>query len=103
MFILGIIVDVVNDLPRLKYRHNLAICYVVGGIGNHVDLLIKPPLLIMQIDSYIPFNKPGESKNHVDPLQVRGNKHAGGSNRTIGDIGYLEGQLVLVVGSQSMT
>ena len=103
MFILGIIVNVVNNLPRLSYRHNLAICHVVNGISNHVGLLMKLLLLIMQMDSYISLNKPGKSKDHVDSLQVYGNKRTGGSNRTISGIGCLEGQLVLVVGPQGMT
>ena len=103
MFILGITVDVVNNLPRLRYSHNLAIYHIVVGIGNHVGLLIKPPFSIVQVDGYIPLNKPEKSKDYVDPFQVHSNKRAGSSNCTIGGINCLENQLVLVVGPQDMT
>lgn len=90
MFILGIIIDIIHDLTRLRYGHNLSVCHIVSGISNHVGLLMKLSLLIVQVNSYVLLNKPGEFKNHIDPLQVRGNKCAGDSNRTIGNIGCLE-------------
>lgn len=99
MFILDIIVNVIDDLPWLRGGHDLAICHVVSGVSNHVGLLMKPPLSIVRVDSYVLLNKPGESKDHVDPLQVHGNKRASSSNYTIGNISHLEGQLVLVIGS----
>lgn len=68
MFILDIIVNVVDDLPRLRYGHNLAVYHIVGSVDNHVGLLIKPPLLIMRVNGYVLLNEPGESKNYVDPL-----------------------------------
>ena len=103
MFILDIIVDVVDDLPQLKYRHDLAVCHIMDGVGNHVSLLIKPPLSIVRVDGYILLNKPGESKDHVDTFQVCGNKRAGGSNCTISGINCLKDQLVLIVSPQGMT
>lgn len=103
MFILDIIIDIVDDLLRLRYRHNLAICHVVGSVDNYVSLFIKSLLSIMRVDSYVLLNKLRESKGHINPLQVCSNKCVGGSNRTIGGIGRLKGQIVLVVGLQSMT
>ena len=103
MFILDIIVDVVDNLLQLRYGHNLAICHVVSGVGNYIGLLMKLPFLTIRIDGYVLLNKLEESKDHVNPFQIRGNKCAGSSNRTIGDINCLESQLVLVVDSQGMT
>lgn len=103
MFILDIIVDVVDNLPWLRYRHNLAVCHVVSGVDNHVGLLIKPPLLTVWVDGYILLNEPGESNNHMNLLQVCGNKRASSFNCTIGGIDCLENQLVLVVDPQGMT
>lgn len=68
MFILNIIVDVIDDLIRLGYGHDLAVCHVVGGVGNHVGLLIKSPLSIVWVDGYILLNKLEKSKDHMDPL-----------------------------------
>ena len=56
----------------------------------------------MRMDGYVLLNEPGESKDHVNPLQIRSNKRAGGSNCTIGSISRLESQLMLVIGPQSM-
>ena len=103
MFILGIIVNVVNDLPRLKYGHNLAVCHIVSGISNYVNLLMKPPLPIVWVNGYVLFNKPEKSKDYVDLFQICGNKHAGGSNCTIGSISCLESQLILIISLQGMT
>ena len=103
MFILGIIVDVVDDLPWLRYGHDLAICYVVSSVGNHIGLLMKPSFLIMRVDDYVLLNEPKESKDYVDSLQIRGDKRADGPNRMIDGISCLEGQLVLAVSPQGMT
>ena len=102
MFILSIIVDIVDNLLWLRYGHDLAVCHIIDGVGNHIGLLMKLPLSIVRVDGYIPLNEPGKSKNHMDPLQVRSNKRAGSSNCTIGGIGHLESQLMLVVSLQSM-
>lgn len=66
MFILGIVVDVVDNLLWLKYRYDLAVCHVVVNISNHVGLLMKLPLSIVQMDGYILLNKPRESKDYID-------------------------------------
>ena len=91
MFILGIIVNVVNNLHPLKYGHNLAVYHVVDDVDNHVSLLMKLLLLIVRVDDYVLLNKLEKSKDHVDPLQVRNNKCAGSSNHTLDGIGCLEG------------
>lgn len=103
MFILGIIVNVVNDLTQLGYGHNLAVCHIVGGVSNYIGLLMEPLLSIVRVDDYVLLNKPGESKDHIDPLQVCGNKHTDSSNYMIGGISYLKGKLVLVISPQGMT
>ena len=68
MFILGIVVDVVDNLLRLRYRHDLAVCHVVVGVGNYVGLFMKPPFPIVQVNGYILLNKPGESKDYINPF-----------------------------------
>ena len=53
MFILGIIFDIVDDLTRLRYEHDLAVCYIVRGVGNHVGLLIEPPFIVVQVGRWL--------------------------------------------------
>ena len=102
MFILDEIVDLVENSARFRYRYNLAIGHLVGGIDNHVGLIMEPLFLIVWLYGYVLLNESEEPKDYVNPLQVCSNKRAGRTNHTIGGIGYFEGQLVLVVCPQRM-
>ena len=66
MFILDVVVDVVKDLTRFQYRHNLAIDHLVSGVSDHVGLVMEPLFPIVQVYGYVPLNKLEEPKDHMD-------------------------------------
>ena len=90
MFILGKVINLVEDLTQFWYGYNLAISYLVGNIGNHVGLIMESSFSIVQVYGYVLLNKPRELKDHVDPFQICGNKRAGGTHCTVGGIGCFE-------------
>ena len=97
MFILGVVIDVIENLTQFRYGHDLAIGHLMGGVGDQVGLVMELLFPIMRMYGYILLNEPGKLKDHVDPLQVYGKKHAGSTNCIVGGISHFEGQLMLVV------
>ena len=49
MFILGEVINVINNLTRFRYKHNLAIDHLVGSVSDHVGLVVEPPFPIVWI------------------------------------------------------